>query len=195
MDYCSVERMILHKLRTELPAQYFFHNWQHTWEVTCDAAMLAGLQKHPAPFIELLKTACLFHDCGYLERYDSNESIGADMARKLLPAYGYSEADLALIVRLIMATTFPYRPQDELEELICDADLYYLLTDRFAVRASLLRQELAFVNRVYDDLTWLRMERDFIAGLTYFTPECRKRYAEVKPRLLAAIDNQLRSIS
>ena len=41
--------------------------------------------------ILLLKTAALFHDVGFIEKYDHNEKIGARFAKELMPKYGFNE--------------------------------------------------------------------------------------------------------
>ena len=37
----------------------------------------------------LLKTAAIFHDAGFIEKYENNEAIGARLAEENLPKFGF----------------------------------------------------------------------------------------------------------
>lgn len=193
MDYLSAEKNILQVLREQLPGHYCFHNWEHTREVIDAAALLAAQESCSETEMLLLKTAALCHDTGYLYRYEKNEELGVDFARRTLPAWGYGEKELETICRLIMATTFPYHPQDRLEKIICDADLYYLLTDRFAPRTILLREEFASVGRKFSNEDWEKLETNFLSVLVFFTPYCQEKYVKIKPVLLESVMRIFRS--
>ena len=189
INYSDAETEILSELRTKLSADYYFHNWEHTSEVIADAASIAEQCGCSNVEIVLLKTAALCHDTGYLVQYARNEAYGVAYARQKLPAYGYDEQDLKIIADLILATAFPYHPQNKLENIICDADLYYILTERFMFRAKLLRQEFAIHWRTYTDKEWENLEKDFLHNITFFTDYARAAYHRLKPQLLASVEN------
>jgi len=195
MDYNSAETEILKDLQQRLPADYHFHNLEHTRDVVAAVAFLAEKCACTKEETLWLKTAALCHDTGYMVKDVKNEEIGADYARKKLPAYGYSEADLQIICRLILATSFPYNPKERLEYVICDADLYYILTDRFAVRAELLRREFAGRGHKYNDQEWYNLEKNFLNQITFYTDYARGVYAGLKPGLLDKIERTFRSIT
>ena len=63
------------------------------------------------------------------------------MARAWLPQFDYSKEEIEKICELILVTKMPQKPKNKLEEIICDADLYYLGTDQFFVTADKLYKE------------------------------------------------------
>ena len=79
----------------------------------------------------ILKTAVLFHDMGYINQYENNETIGVEYARKFLPEYGYFKIQIEKISKLILVTKVPQTPKNKLEKIICDADLDYLGREDF----------------------------------------------------------------
>ena len=177
MDFERLKRDVLSGLR-ELPNQYRYHNVVHTLEVMENAARLgaeAGLNEHDQL---LLNTAALMHDYGYLECYQDHECKGAATAETLLPQYGYAAEDVKAIAGMIRATVPPGHPSNRLECLICDADLGYLGSDRFAYRSCDLRQELMAVNKLLTDCEWYRLECDFLSRFEFKTPEGRKLFGK-----------------
>ena len=53
------------------------------------------------------------------------------MDANILPDYGYSKEQIKQIQRLIEVTKIPEKPQNNLECIILDSDLYYLGTDDY----------------------------------------------------------------
>ena len=75
---------------------------------------------------ELIKMAAMFHDSGFIKKYDDNEVIGCKIAKEFLPEFGYSQEEIETICGMILATHTPQNPKNKLEEVLADADLDYL---------------------------------------------------------------------
>lgn len=186
MEFERLKKNILADLE-RLPERYRYHNIQHTLEVMENAAKLgveAGLSGHEQ---RLLDTAALMHDYGYLKCYRNNESHGAAAAEMILPGYGYAPADVKIIADMIRATAPPCSPRSRLEDLICDADLGYLGTDNFRVRAADLRNEYMAMEKNLSDCEWYRMEYKFLSAFRFRSPEGEKLFGKGLAANLAGI--------
>jgi uncharacterized membrane-anchored protein YitT (DUF2179 family) len=123
----------------------------------------------------LLKTAALFHDAGFLETYTGHEEISCKMAREWLPQFDYKTEDIEDICQLIMVTKMPQSPNGRLENIMCDADLYYLGTDQFFIIADKLYKELHEAGFVKDRTEWRDAEIKFLQSHQYFTESAKKK--------------------
>lgn len=175
MQFDSVYSFLIKKLETELPPFLHYHNVEHTKEVIAGAEQLAKHEKIMGDDLTILKTAALFHDSGFLETYSDHEEISCKMARKWLPQYGYSGEVIDEICRLIMNTKLPQQPKDKLGQILCDADLYYMGTDRYFVGAEKLYKELHEAGLVKNREEWSNEELKFVENHKYFTPTAKNK--------------------
>ncbi|MGV3763535.1 HD domain-containing protein, partial [Parapedobacter sp.] len=119
--------------------------------------------------LQLLLTAALFHDAGFLIHAKSHELHSCSIAQGVLPSFGYTEADISCICGLIMATEIPQEPSDHLEEIICDADLDYLGRDDFSARSQLLYNEMRNLGTIESHEAYNELQRAFLENHRYFT--------------------------
>jgi len=175
MQFDSVYSFLIEKLETELPEFLHYHNAEHTKDVIAGAEELARQENISGDELTILKTAALFHDSGFLETYSDHEEISCEIARKWLPEYGYNKDQIAQICNLIIVTKIPQQPKDKLGEVLCDADLYYLGTDKYFTGADKLYKELREAGLVKNREEWANEEIKFVERHHYFTPTARKR--------------------
>lgn len=169
MQYDLVYSFLINKLETELPPFLHYHNSEHTKDVIASAEQLARTEKITGDDLTILKTAALFHDSGFLETYSDHEEISCEMAAKWLPEYGYTKEAIDKICRLILATRIPQQPKGKLGEILCDADLYYLGTDKYFIGAEKLYKELHEAGIVKNREEWSNEEIKFVESHKYFT--------------------------
>ncbi len=74
-----------------------------------------------------------------------------------------------------MVTKIPQQPQDKLGEILCDADLYYLGTDKYFVGADKLYKELHEAGFVKSREEWSNEEIKFVERHHYFTPTAQRK--------------------
>ena len=120
--------------------------------------------------LDLLHTAALFHDVGFLSTYKGHEEAGCLYARRVLPDFDYKPTQIDTICGMIMATQIPQTPFTKLEEILCDADLDYLGRDDFEPIAHSLYDELTVREMVADELAWNRIQVSFLGSHHYWTP-------------------------
>lgn len=174
MDFEGIEKFTLRTLEETLPDILTYHNAAHTREVIAACKEFATAENVKGDDLAILLTAAAMHDTGFLTQYKKNEVLACAFAEKELPQFGCDESEISKICRIIMATSIPQKPsQDILEKIICDADLSYLGTESFFEKADLLRKELAFQDITYTDKDWLKFELDFMETHSYFTEAAR----------------------
>ena len=169
MRYQELYSVLIDKLTSELPANLYYHNVQHTKEVVEAANYLAQSEKLEGDDKTILLTAALFHDAGFLKGHDNHEASSCEFAREILPSFDYNNEQIEKICKLIMVTKIPQTPQNNLEEILCDADLFYLSSDKYAERAEQLHQEFKLAGKLKEHAEWNKIQIDFFKKHRYFT--------------------------
>jgi predicted metal-dependent HD superfamily phosphohydrolase len=178
----------MQRLERELSPNYLYHSIEHTRDdVLIAAERLARMENVGGEDLLCLRTAVCFHDIGYIDRPDDHEERSAQIADDVLPRFGYSPAQTALIHQLIIATRLPTNPQSLLEAIIVDADLDSLGRDDF-LRVSLnLRRELNAQGVNPTDEAWFKRQVDFLQAHRYYTTSAQTLRAEGKRRNLELV--------
>jgi len=169
INFRKSEKYIIDRLEKELPENLHYHTIRHTKDVCAAVERIALMEGIEGDDIFLLKTAAQYHDAGFIEQYTNNEDIGAALARDALPKFGYTNDQISTIERLIQATKVPQKPQDHLEQIICDADLDYLGGDEFHIISDKLKRELMERDIIKGDKQWDELQISFLEAHTYFT--------------------------
>jgi len=175
MQLDLAERYIMGRLTEELSPDLTYHNSVHTRDVylaTQQIATQEGVSDHA---LQLLLTAALFHDAGFLIHAKNHELHSCAIAQSALPSFGYSEADIASICDLILATEIPQQPKHLLGEILCDADLDYLGRDDFPARSQLLYNEMRNLGTIASRAAYDELQRAFFESHHYFTATSNRR--------------------
>ena len=175
MQFDSAYSFLMRKLQEDLPPFLHYHNAEHTKDVIAGAEQIAVEENISGDQLTILKTAALFHDSGFLETYSDHEEISCGMARKWLPEYGYNKDEIEEVCNLIMATRIPQQPKDKLAQILCDADLYYMGTDKYFLGAENLYKELHEAGLMKDREEWSKEEIKFVESHHYFTATAQKK--------------------
>ncbi len=191
MDQPAAEIFILAKLRHGLPKERTYHNFSHTLDVyrsTVELGMHNGIQ---GVDMDLLRTAALYHDSGFLIQDHDHEEAGCVLAREALPQFGYTGQLIDQVCELIMATKIPQRPGDLLAQILCDADLDYLGRSDFFRIGTTLFWELRHYGIVKDERDWNELQMRFLSAHQYFTATSRAEREPVKQQHLQEIKEWL----
>jgi predicted metal-dependent HD superfamily phosphohydrolase len=188
MNLADTKQFIVSTLRSELSPTLYYHGLHHVLDVVDAADRIARAECiTDAESLDLLKTAALFHDVGFLSTYKGHEEAGCDYVRRVLPSFGYTPAQISDICGMIMATQIPQTPQTKLEEILCDADLDYLGRDDFEPIAHSLYNELKARDMVADEGAWNRIQVSFLGSHRYWTPTAIATRQAVKEQHLDAL--------
>jgi uncharacterized membrane-anchored protein YitT (DUF2179 family)/predicted metal-dependent HD superfamily phosphohydrolase len=190
MQVDEVQSFILQKLEKELPAYLSYHNANHTRNVIQYTKDLAISENISANDQDLLVTAAIFHDAGFVETYLGHEQVSCKMAQTFLPRFGYTTGEIDRVCLLIMATRIPQKPRDELAEILCDADVYYLGTEGYQSMAENLYQELHAIGIVKNRERWMQQQVQFLRVHHFFTDEARNRLSSMQMQNLHALQHE-----
>lgn len=191
INYYKAERHIIKVLEKGLSDKLHYHSIEHTKDVVKAVERLALMEGVTDEGLFLLKSAATYHDAGFVEQYEKNEPIGARLAEEILPKYGYTAQHIEKIKELIYVTQIPHQPKNNLEEIICDADLDYLGRDDFHEIADRLRRELREHGKIDSDRKWDELQVSFLTSHRYFTETAIRTRKEKKLKNLDEIKLRL----
>ena len=184
MDYNAIKIIIFKKLENELSSELSYHGKHHTEDVLNVTIQLCENENISAYDTTLVKTACLFHDVGFIKSRVEHEKHGCELAKNYLPGFGYTDDEIKRICSMIMATKIPQSPKNNLEEIICDADLDYLGRDDFFKIGDSLFEELKKQGLIQNKSSWNEMQIKFLDNHSFFTStNIKKRTAKKQAHL------------
>lgn len=184
MEYEQAYRFLIPKLEQELPVYLTYHNAQHTKDVLHVAESLCAVENVNQNDKQLVLTAALFHDSGFLKNHLEHEEHSCELARENLPNFGYSQEQIDAICDLIRATKLPQKPTTLLQQIMCDADLYYLGTSHYFAVADRLYHEYQHQGFIRDREHWHKRQIDFLQEHQFATRSANKEYASLKKQNL-----------
>ncbi|HYD23142.1 MAG TPA: HD domain-containing protein [Flavipsychrobacter sp.] len=191
MQFTEAKKFIMNKLKKELPKHLFYHSVEHIKDVYDSAKAIAKAEKIKKEEKDLLLTAALFHDSGFIIDQKEHERLSSEIAEKYLPDFGYTPEQIKVIRGMIMATKIPQSPKNHLEEIICDADLDYLGRDDFFVIGDKLFAELSMYGIIDSENDWNKLQVTFLEKHHYFTKTAIKNRKAKKEQHLELIKSKI----
>lgn len=168
-----------HILQLLRPVKYYpYHNIGHTLDVFKRARQLCeaeGVNDDDATDVLL---GALFHDTGFTQVYNKNESVGAEIARKWLEAQAYPEIRIKKIEDIIMATVLFAKPHNLLEQIIQDADLDNLGRKDGLMKTAKYAEELEDKTEGFNMKNYLDFTAKLYANFSFNTPTAKKERSE-----------------
>jgi predicted metal-dependent HD superfamily phosphohydrolase len=187
MDQRAAKAFILARLRHGLPESRTYHSFEHTLDVYASAITIGEEEGIVGDDMELLKTAALFHDSGYLLDASHHESGSCVLVREHLPRFGYDAGQVEMVCRMIMCTEVPQRPSDAMSAVLCDADLDYLGRPDFHRIGNLLFLELKSQGALSNEREWNELQAAFLTRHRYFTSYSTLQREPLKQQHLAEV--------
>jgi predicted metal-dependent HD superfamily phosphohydrolase len=170
-----------------------YHNIDHTLEVVDAVEMIGRACKISDQELEILKVAAWFHDTGYYLGCADHEKTSAEIARKYLLQHHADVEFIASVEALILSTKIPQNPQNLLEKIICDADLYHLSSVNFFEKSELLLQEFSFTDKNMTPEIWLAKSKEFIEAHNYHTKFGREKLFPQLKKNLKILNSKINS--
>ncbi|MBF9252240.1 HD domain-containing protein [Pontibacter sp. 172403-2] len=164
-------------LKSKLPANLVFHNYQHTAAVA-KAAYEIGLHSGlSAEEMQVLLVAAWFHDTGYRDKYKGHEEISKQIATDFLRTQGAHVSFREQVAACIEATRQAQQPETLPEQALCDADLSHLGKPSFPTSSQKLRKERELVSgTTIPDREWHCQNISFLESHTFFTSYAKGSY-------------------
>jgi len=178
-DFIAAEKHILQLLEEKLPT-LAYHNLEHITDVLQSSMMIADAEKITDEDRALLRLAVLLHDSGFIYGTNDHELRSTKIAWELLPQFGLSELQIKSICAMIMATKIPQQPNNQLEKIICDADLDYLGREDFTDISQRLYEELKAQGIAQTEREWNLVQKTFFESHQYHTEFSKTNRANLK---------------
>ena len=151
-----------------------YHNLKHTKDVVAAATQIANHYQLSDEDFFIVLSAAWFHDTGYFVDKSNHEVKSTENATHFLKQQKADNAVIDKVNACIMATEMPQKPTNQLEEILCDADLFHLGTDDFREKSKLMRKELEACRHVeIDKETWRAGNIALLESHHYFTDYCQ----------------------
>jgi len=196
MDYPLLSKKarqyISHYFEKHVHRQFPYHNKLHTENVVAAVTQIANhYQLNEHDFFVVVTAAC-FHDMGYyLGDAQGHEEKGAAMAAEFLKDAGADEASIQQVKGCIIATQMPQKPNNLLEQIVCDGDLFHFGTDNFEKLNKLMRRETAERRGIeIDKKEWRRGTIALLQSHHYHTDYCRTLLNQKKAENLEKLVNK-----
>jgi predicted metal-dependent HD superfamily phosphohydrolase len=186
MDYNIIldqaEQHVRNFFNSHIDVRIVYHDRTHTEQVVEAARMIAQHYQLDERDFFIVNVAAWFHDTGYFKGgAPGHEQRGAEMAAAFLSGTGVDASAIQSVKGCILATQIPQKPTNLLENIVCDADLFHLGTDKFSERNKLMRKEMeAFKGKKIDKDEWRRSTIRLLEGHRYHTDYCRLLLNEMK---------------
>lgn len=185
MDILGLKKHTIAWFQAELPNNLYYHGLHHTLDVLQAAEMYAKMEQISEEGMLLVQAGALLHDAGFTKTYFKNEPVGAELAGEVLPKFGFSERQIAIVQRMIMATALPQSPQSQLDQILCDADLDYLGRDDFYAVAHTLKREWADYGLIKNLREWYEQQVRFFEMHRFHTASAQNLRNDQKKRYIA----------
>jgi len=179
----------------EISEEFAYHNFIHTSEVVKNTYEIASetLINPSITEIENLLIAAWFHDVGYGVSKVNHEVYSALIAHTFLVKLNVKLSRINRIKTLIKATDILHKPQNIYEEIIKDADLFYLSQGNFIEQSNLLKLEWEQINnRYFSEVDWLVYSLNFLENHIFYTNFCRKNCLTGKLENINLVKQKLR---
>ncbi|KAA0989203.1 Pycsar system effector family protein [Dyadobacter aurulentus] len=182
----KVRHHVRHFFGTKELAQLSYHNLAHTEAVVANAVRIADHYQLDDKETFIVVTAAWFHDTGYSSgQAAGHEQRGAAMAAEFLLAEGVDEHIISEVEGCILATIWPQNPQNFLQEVVCDADVFHFGTQEFPEWNKLVRKEAEQrAGKKIDKAQWRKSAIALLESHTFHTDYCRDLLSKQKQKNL-----------
>ncbi len=169
-----------------------YHDLTHTKETVAFGREIAEGTGLSEQSVLLVLLACWFHDIGYIDSPIEHEEKSAEIAERFLVEEGIDKETIEIIKGCIHATKIPQSPRNQLQQIVCDADLSNLGSDNYKKKSELLRIELENNRGLpFSDSEWLQLSIDFFLQHSFFTAFAQEKFNGKKEENLVLLKHEL----
>lgn len=191
--FTEIKDFVFDLLKESLPSNIIYHNYDHTLSVVQAANEIGKAEKIGKEDMELLLIASWFHDTGYTKSVKNHEDESKVIVQAYLDAKGFEPEKTERVLSLIEATKMPQKPGNELEKVICDADMAHMGSADYKEKGNLLRQEWEMsCDKKFSDIDWLEEGNRFFSEHKYFTNFAFTNFSKQKTANWLRVQKDLR---
>ena len=179
--------------QTKVSKSIHFHTLQHTQEVLAASEKMAEYYQLADEDRFALALAAWFHDTGYSGgTAKGHEELSIELALKFLNEHKVGQAVIDKVKGCINSTRIPQSPNNLIEQIISDADLFHLGTGDFKEKNRLLREELNdFGGQDLSKKDWRKLNIEFLEKHTYFTSFAKENLQPLKTVYLQELKDKI----
>jgi len=159
-------------MEKKTPETLVYHTINHTRDVVQSAEFLGKKAKLNDNEFKVLILAAWFHDIGYINKYKGHEEESKKIAKEFLEKREVENIIVEQVLNCIDSTRTPQSPGNNVEKVLCDADLFHLSTEDFTELSLLFMKELILCcmkDKKLDEYQYWEKTIDFFDSHTYFT--------------------------
>ncbi|WP_293313404.1 Pycsar system effector family protein [Pedobacter sp. UBA5917] len=169
-----------------------YHNFEHTQEVVNAAQQIANHYQLNEQDFFTVTVAAYFHDTGYFEDALNHEAKGAELADEFLTSHKVNQEVRDSVKSAILATKIPQQPKNEIDKIICDADLFHLGLADFRAKGKLMHKENELIyKKDISKLEWRKKDIQFMESHHYHTDYANLLLSDQKQKNIDKLKSKL----
>ncbi len=169
----DVKEFVMDYFHTHHDEKLVYHNLEHTQDVVKATMQIANHYQLSDKDFFIVMTGAWFHDTGYFEDMQNHEQMGADLAVDFLKKNDVPADVRDAVMQVILSTKMPQKPTNQLENILCDGDLFHLGSEDFTKKRKLMHKEIELLyNKDISKNEWRKKDIEFLESQEYHTDYC-----------------------
>ena len=166
----EVEKHVLAYFSTHHDDKLVYHNLDHTRDVVKATVQIANHYQLSEKDFFVVYAGAWFHDTGYFEDPMNHEKKSAELAGDFLKEHEVPAEVRDEVAQAILSTKMPQKPTNQLENILCDGDLFHLGSENFRKKGKLMHKEVELLyNKDISKLEWRKKDIQFLETHQYHT--------------------------
>ncbi|KQM69511.1 phosphohydrolase [Pedobacter sp. Leaf216] len=188
----DVQKHVSDYFHTHSDPRLVYHNLEHTQEVVHAAQQIANHYQLNEQDFFTITVAAYFHDTGYFEDALNHEAKGAELADQFLAKHKVNQEVRDSVKSAILATKIPQHPKNEIDKIICDADLFHLGLSDFRAKGKLMHKENELIyKKDISKLDWRKKDIQFMESHHYHTDYANLLLSDQKQKNIDKLKSKL----
>lgn len=189
----EVKNYVLAYFATQHDSKLVYHNLAHTQDVVKSTIQIANHYQLNEKDFFIVVAGAWFHDTGYFEDPINHEQKGAELAIAFLKQKDVPADIMDQVMQLILSTKMPQRPTNQLENILCDGDLFHLGTKEFRKKGKLMHKEVELLYNIdINKKSWRMKDIEFLESQEYHTDYCRLLLSDQKQKNIEELKSKLK---
>jgi predicted metal-dependent HD superfamily phosphohydrolase len=189
----DVEKFIYEYFEKNKTKDLVYHDILHTTDVVKAAEKIGLGTNLNSEEMEILLISAWFHDTGYTIDREEHESASAEIASSYLNMNNYPPTKIEKVKSCILSTKLPQNPKNNVEEVLCDADLQHLAKKNFIERSEWLKvEEEKVTGNLISEIDWFNNSLNFISNHNFFTHYAKEKYSERKRENIVKLQKRIK---
>lgn len=188
----EVEKHVLAYFSTHHDEKLVYHNLDHTQDVVKATVQIANHYQLNDKDFFIVYAGAWFHDTGYFEDPANHEQKSAALAGEFLKKQEVSAEVQDAVAQVILSTKMPQKPTNQLENILCDGDLFHLGNENFRKKGKLMHKEAELLyNKHISKMEWRKKDIAFLESHHYHTDYCNLLLNDQKAKNIAKLKAKL----